>query len=462
MQSILKISCGLDIHKDTIEACILVDNGSQEPTIIRETFTTLRGDLIRLRFWLDVNNCKHVAMESTGVYWKPIYEILEEVDNINLCLVNAHHMRNLPGRKTDVKDAEWIATLFMFGLLNPSYVPRREVRIFREYSRFYKKLVEERTRHVNRLEKFLQTHGFKLSSVISDILGVSGRKLLEKLCTQGYVSVSDVFELAHKGLKKTADEIAYAINGNLAESERLLLKLLLDTLYMHEKQIEISFKQFQIASEPFKEVINLIDQIPGIDILSAMYILAEIGDDMSAFKTESHITSWAGLCPRNDESAGKIKSNKILKGNTYVKSILCQCAWAAVRVRNTRISNWFWRNVKRLGEKKAIIAVARKLLVYIYHMIITKKSYDSSLDVADTERLKALKLESAKQQVACLDNVENNNKVSVKSKVEKITKIKDKAINKKNCIEEKSPNLKFDTDNKIAPKKRGRPKKILQ
>ena len=404
MQKILSISCGLDVHKDLIEACILKVNGTDEPDAIRKSYTTLRDDVLELSDWLKEHGCMNVAMESTGVYWRPVYEILEEVEGINLCLVNAHHMRNVPGKKNDEDDAEWIASLYMCGLLEKSFVPEKGIRSLREFTRFYVKLNQSKNQQSNRIEKFLQTHGFKLSSVLSSVTGtVSGRRILEKLCTHGEVSVSDVEESLDRGVKKTVEEIAYAIVGKLTLTLQILLRMLLDSFYSIEKNMGALYENMQNASTPYKSFIALIDTIPGIDILAATYIIAEIGVDMSRFKTVGHLVSWAGLCPRDDISAGKIKSKKIMKGNSYVKVILCQCAWAAVRTRNTRLSNWYWRNAKRLGEKKAIIAVARKLLCYIYYILSTGKPYDKELDKADTEKYRAYKLESAKKQILMLD-----------------------------------------------------------
>lgn len=462
MQRLLGISCGLDVHKDIIEACILVSRDQEEPEVIREGFTTLRGDLFRLRDWLLEHGCMNVAMESTGVFWIPAYEVLEEEPGMELCVVNARHMKAVPGRKTDVKDAEWISSLFMCGLLNKSYVPERGIRDLREYTRYYTKLVQERTRQVNRTEKFLQTHGFKLSSVLSSIDLVSSKRILEKLCKEGEVSAADVRLCLAGGVKSSAEEIAYAINGKLSETSQGLLRLLLDALYSIDAKLDATYKSMMLAAAPYESMINLLNSIPGISKLSAAYIIAEIGVDMSAFANTGKIVSWAGLRPGDNESAGVVKSSKITKGNKYVKSVLCQCAWAAVKTRGTRLSNWFWRNVKRLGEKKAIIAVARKLLCYAYCMLSTGELYDCSRDVADTERYNAFKLDSAKRQVAALDV--KNKEADEKNKGD----ARKKSVNEQGLPlrsenidgEQKSPILNpHDQIAEDAPKKRGRPKK---
>jgi len=487
MQRLLGISCGLDVHKDIITACILDVRGREEPKVIEAEFTTMRGDLLRLRDWLVKFGCLNVAMESTGVYWKPVYEILEEVEGINLCLANAYHMRNVPGKKDDEEDAQWIASLYMCGLLNKSFVPERGIRDLREYTRFYVKMVQSRVRLINRIEKLLQTHGFKLSSVLSSIVGVSSLGILEKLCNKGEISVSDVAGTLQRGVKKTPAEIAYAINGKLSLPTQMLLRQMLNGLYSYDRQLAILFEKMMVVAEPYMSYIKLVATIPGIDILSATCIIAEIGVDMSRFiKGAGSLISWAGLSPRDDKSAGKIISRKILKGNSHIKAILCQCAWAATKTRNIRLSNWYWRNAKRLGQKKAIIAVARKLLVYVYNIIATEMPYNNMLDIADTELFKAFKLESAKQQVAMLES--NTSGTQVVGNINKIIAnlAKETALKKARSINKglKSPNsrpLDLDPlwedmthpayssleseptplDSFIAPRNRGRPKKNL-
>jgi transposase len=414
MKRHLPIACGLDVHRDTIEACILVSKGYEEPEVIRQGFTTLRGDLINLREWLTRHNCKNVAMESTGVYWRPVYDILEETEEVNLCLVNAQHMKNLPGRKTDVKDAQWIAELFMCGLLEYSFVPEKEIRDLRECARYYRKLTQDRCRALNRMGKLLQTHGFKLSSVLSSIDGVSAKKILAKLCECGEVTVVDVREALARGVKKTAEEIAFAVNGKLPEVARALLRHMLDILNTQDRQLSQVEEIMEKARAPYNSQIQLLSTIPGINILSATYIIAEIRVDMLRFavnqdwkKPASRICSWAGLTPKNDTSAGVVKSRKIKKGNNYVKTILVQCAWAATKCRNKRLSSWYWSHIGKLCKKTAIIAVARKLLVYIFHMLSTGEVYNNDLDSEAADRIKAKKLESAKKLLSKETTVNN-------------------------------------------------------
>lgn len=380
MQAILECCCGVDVHKDMIEACII--QGIENPNFIRQQFLTIPSELQEFVQWLYENDCYHIAMESTGVYWRPVYETIEEFSPYyeSIIVANAHHMRNLPGRKTDVKDAEWIATLLQHGLLEPSFVPERTIRNLREYSRTYKNYISEKSRCINRMEKFLQTHGFKLSSVLSDINNVSGIRILTILSEKGSLSVDDVKNAISSNTKCSAEEIQSAICGRLNVNERFLLSDSLDQLSSLQKRIDKILAMMATISEPYKKLLDQLDSIPGIDITAAMLILAEIGPvPQEVFPSSAHLCSWAGLSPRNDQSAGKISSKKIMPGNPYIKSILCQSAWAAVRSRNTPFGHWFWSHQGKLGKKKAIIAVSRKLLALIYHLLQTDQFYDGEI-----------------------------------------------------------------------------------
>ena len=380
MQAILECCCGVDVHKDMIEACII--QGIENPNFIRQQFLTIPSELQEFVQWLYENDCYHIAMESTGVYWKPVYETIEEFSPYyeSIIVANAHHMRNLPGRKTDVKDAEWIATLLQHGLLEPSFVPERTIRNLREYSRTYKNYISEKSRCINRMEKFLQTHGFKLSSVLSDINNVSGIRILTILSEKGSLSVDDVRNAISSNTKCSAEEIQSAICGRLNVNERFWLSDSLDQLSSLQKRIDKILAMMATISEPYKKLLDQLDSIPGIDITAAMLILAEIGPvPQEVFPSSAHLCSWAGLSPRNDQSAGKISSKKIMPGNPYIKSILCQSAWAAVRSRNTPFGHWFWSHQGKLGKKKAIIAVSRKILALIYHLLQTDQFYDGEI-----------------------------------------------------------------------------------
>ena len=380
MQAILECCCGVDVHRDMIEACII--QGINNPKIIRHQFSTIPSELQEFVRWLYDNDCYHIAMESTGVYWKPIYEIIEEFSPYyeNIIVANAHHMRNLPGRKSDIKDAEWIATLLQHGLLEPSFVPDRIIRNLREYSRTYKNYISEKSRCINRMEKFLQTHGFKLSSVLSDIVNVSGIRILTILSEKGSLSIDDIKKAISSNTKCTAEEIQNAICGKLNINECFLLSDSLDQLSSIQKRIDKILAMMTTISEPYKKLLDQLDSIPGIDTTAAILILAEIGPNpQDIFKSSAHLCSWAGLSPRNDQSAGKISSKKIMPGNPYIKSILCQSAWAAVRSRSTPFGRWFWSHQGKLGKKKAIIAVSRKILSLIYYLIQTDQFYSAEV-----------------------------------------------------------------------------------
>ncbi|HWR43902.1 IS110 family transposase [Sporomusa sp.] len=379
MEALLECCCGIDVHRDTLQVCIL-KGLTDTPEVIRAEFKTMQQDLQELVQWLIHHDCNHIAMESTGVYWRPVYEAIEECHSNyqSLLVVNAHHMRNLPGRKSDIKDSEWIATLLRHGLLTPSFIPDKITRTLREYSRLYRSFIGEKSRYLNRLEKFLQTHGFKLSSVMSNIYGVSGKRLLYKLSEKGYLISADIIEAVDRRVKASNEEIHAAIKGKLAILERRLLKTLLTKVDQVQSEIDEILAIMREVAEPYQSAVEQLDSIPGVDTVAAYTIIAEISaTPHNYFSTSAKLCSWAGLSPRNDESAGKVKSRKILHGNPYIKSILCQVAWAAVRVRNSSFALWFWSHQGKLGKKKAIIAVARKILTLIYKLLQSGEFYDS-------------------------------------------------------------------------------------
>lgn len=386
MDPIMECCCGVDVHKDMIEACII--DGFENPQLIQEQFKTNPSELKMFTEWLSSHNCRYIAMESTGVYWRPIYESIESAfeDDCFILVANAHRMRNLPGRKTDVKDAEWIATLFQHGLLEPSFVPDRTIRSLREFSRTYKNAISEKTRCINRMDKFLQTHGFKLSSVLSDITSVSGIRILTLLSEKGSLTVKDIENTKSSHTKCTAIEIQSAVCGTLTETECFLLADFLEQYHLICAHIDKILNKMKEIAEPYQKIIEQMDSIVGIDITASILILAEISaTPQHNFQTSAHLCSWAGLSPRNDQSAGKIKSRKIMPGNPYLKSILCQCARVAVRSRKNPFSIWYWSHKGKIGDKKSIVAVSRKMLKLIYFLIENDTFYDNSIA---TERLK--------------------------------------------------------------------------
>ena len=371
IEEILEISCGLDVHEEMIEACVL-KTGAE--AAYRERFGCTSKELDRLCVWLNGHGCRDVAMESTGVYWLPVYERIEEKCSgyQSLLVVNAYEIRNMPGRKSDVADAQWIATLLKHGLLRKynSFIPEHAVRNMREVSRLRRKVTGQRITATNQLEKFLQMHGFKFSSVFSSITGVSSTALLTRLAEQGKVTLRDIHDCCDKRLKHVPEEILAAVNGELNEVEKKLLRFHMDRIDELDREIgELTGMLTELFDE-YKAQLEIAVSMPGISLDSAMEVLAEISPKpQNSFSAPEKVCKWAGLTPRNDGSADTIKCRKTLHGNPYVKSILVQCAWAAVKKRGSEFQSWFWSRQSRLGRKKAIVAVARKLLYILYTLL---------------------------------------------------------------------------------------------
>jgi transposase len=309
MKDLLEICCGLDVHKETIVACLLKGTLTSEPQSEIREFSTLLPDLEKLKNWLTSENCMHVAMESTGVYWFPVYDILEDAfnGNMNLIVANARHMKNVPGKKTDKNDASWIATLLRAGLLSSSFVPVKEIRELRDLTRYRKSIVSESSSQKNRIEKHLQSCGFKLSTFLSDIFGVSGRAIINYIADNGFISVDKVDEFVKRRARQKLNEIKIAVNGKMSPHQKEFLKLLLSRLDETYKNICTIENLIEIALSKYQIEVSQIDSIPGVAKTAAASIIAEIGVDMSKFKTSEHICSWAGLSPRNEVSAGKKK-----------------------------------------------------------------------------------------------------------------------------------------------------------
>lgn len=380
MRDFLEVCCGLDIHKDGVVACLLKGRLGQEPSSEIKEFSTLLSGLEMLKSWLTENNCREVAMESTGVYWFPIYNVLdamfEDEGGIHMTVTNPRHMKNVPGKKTDVNDAKWIASLLRAGLLNASYIPPRQVRELRDWTRYRKTIVQEMTGHKNRVEKYLQQCGFKLSMFLTDIFGLSGMSLIHKLCETGYISPDDVLSHLRGSTRKKLDDIKQAVNGRLSGHEQSFLALLVRNLEQCFREIvEIEEKIMECAGK-FEVAICFLETVPGVQRLTAITIISELGTDLHMFPTAGHLCSWAGLCPGNNESAGKKKSTRLSKGNVHLKNVLSQCAWAATRSKKTYLRDWFWKLSRRRGMKKAVIALGRKLLTIIYHMLSNGEFYD--------------------------------------------------------------------------------------
>lgn len=369
MEVIYERCCGIDVHKKIIVACLRIGSSKE----LRQYSSTTR-DLREMTEWLKQQDCQMIAMESTGSYWKPLYNIFE-LSELDVIVVNAQHMRNLPGRKTDVKDAEWIADLLRHGLLKASYIPDREQRELREITRYRKSLVGERSREINRLQKFLEGSNIKISSVVSDTNGVSSLNLIRTFIKKGQLSKEEIKELIDPKMYKKIDDISLAMEGVFSKLQKELVKAILDHIEDMNKRIDDLDKIMKDYLSKYEKAIEDIDEIPGIGTTSAKIILAEIGLDMNRFPTSGHLCSWAGLSPGNNESAGKRKTGKTTKGNPTLKSILIQCGTRASNLKGTFYHAQYQRIAKRRGKNKAHVAVAHSMLISIYNMLKNGESY---------------------------------------------------------------------------------------
>ena len=378
MQTLVERGCGLDVHQATVVACLLLvlKNGQVQKQV--RTFGTTTRELMGLREWLLSGGCTHVAMESTGVYWKPIYAILEGA--FEIVVANAQHVKKVPGRKTDVKDAEWIADLLCHGLLRPSFVPPSPIRELRDLTRYRRKLVESRTAERNRLLKLLETANIKLASVATDVFGVSGLLMLHAL-VEGKATALEMAELAKKQLRKKIPELELALEGKVEEHHRFLLRVQLRRLQAVEEDLGILEQRIQEKLKPYAAQFTLLQEIPGIDETLAAAIIAELGVDMGVFENVSQLSSWAGVCPGNNESAGKRRSSRIPKGNVYLKTALVEAANSAAKAKGTYLRDKFYRLKARRGYKRAAVAVGHKILVAIYHMLSHQVCYNELGDV---------------------------------------------------------------------------------
>ena len=368
MEVVYNRCAGLDVHKETVVACVEIREGGKLRKEIR-TFFTMTSDLLLLHDWLQAHGVTHVAMESTGVYWKPIFNLLE--GNFEVLLVNAAHIKAVPGRKTDVKDSEWIADLLSHGLLKASFIPPQDIRDLRDLTRYRKSLTDERVREVNRLQKLLETANVKLASVATDVMGVSGRAMLEALIS-GKTDPEALADLAKGKLRKKLAALREALNGRFRPHHQFMLGEILAHLDYLDEAIERLSQEVEQHIAPFFQEIQLLDTIPGVDRKIAEAIIAEIGVDMSRFPTSNHLASWAGLCPGNNESAGKRKSGKTRKGDQWLKRHLIEAAFAVSHSKDNYLTALYHRIAHRRGVKKATIAVAHAIIV-MAHNIISKK-----------------------------------------------------------------------------------------
>jgi len=355
----------LDVHKDSVKACTRVADGGTVAQDVRSFATTTSG-LLEMSEWLSEAGCTHIAMEATGVYWKPVWHVLE--GSFELVLANAQHVRNVPGRKSDVSDAMWLADLLAHGLIRGSFVPPTPIQEMRDLTRTRKQLTREITQHTQRIQKTLEDANIKLASFISNILGMSGRAILNALIS-GETDPEKLLALTVGRLKATHGDLVEALRGRVTQHHRFLLKLHLDQVETLEKAVRDVEARMGDSLAPFREQVELLKTIPGVSDVVASVIAAEVGLDMSRFPTAGHLVSWAGLCPRMDESAGKRRSTRVRKGAPWLKTTLVTAAWGAARTKKGYLRTQFLRIKSRRGAKKAILAVAASMLTAVYHML---------------------------------------------------------------------------------------------
>lgn len=365
MDVIYSRCAGLDVHKQTVVACARI---AGEGPLVQEvrTFSTTTTGLLELADWLESLGIDHVGMEATGVYWKPVWHVLE--GHFELVLANAAHVKNVPGRKTDVNDSMWLADLLAHGLIRASFVPPAAVQELRTLTRTRKQFVRERASHVQRIEKILEDANLKITSVISDILGKSGRAVLQAII-QGHSRPEELAAQVTTRIKASQAQLLEALRGRINAHHRFMLRLHLGHIDALDKAIADIEKEVGLGLEPFRQAARLLSTMPGLSQTSANVVVAEIGIDMSRFATPAHLLSWACLCPRNDESAGKRRSTRLRRGGVWLKTTLVQAAWAAVKVKGGYLQAQFHRIRARRGVKKAIIAVAASMLTAVWHML---------------------------------------------------------------------------------------------
>ncbi|HEV2459920.1 MAG TPA: IS110 family transposase, partial [Ktedonobacterales bacterium] len=364
--------CGLDVHKRTVVACLLVPGPDDQAAKEIRTFGTMTADLLALSDWLAAAGCTHVAMEATGAFWKPIYNLLE--DRFAVLVVNAAHIKAVPGRKTDVRDAEWIADLLRHGLLRASFIPERPQRELRELTRYRTTLIQERANEVNRLQKVLEGANIKLASVATDILGRSGRDMLVALVS-GTSDAAALAQLARGRLREKIPQLEQALAGQFGPHHRFLIAQQLAHIDFLDASLERVSAEIAERLRPFEPALERLQTLPGVGRRTAEVLLAEIGADLSRFPSAGHLASWAGLCPGNDESAGKRRSGRTRKGSPWLRTALVEAAQAAARTKDTYLAAQYRRLAARRGAKRAAVAVAHTLLVMVYALLTKQQTY---------------------------------------------------------------------------------------
>ncbi|HRZ58438.1 MAG TPA: IS110 family transposase [Candidatus Paceibacterota bacterium] len=372
MQVVYARCAGLDVHKKTLSACVSVCEAGGAKQQQMRVFGTFTSDLLALADWLTEHGVTHVAMEATGVYWRPVWAVLE--GQFQQMLVNPQHIKAVPGRKTDAKDCEWIADLLQHGLLKGSFVPPTPIQDLRDLTRYRAELRQSQNRVANRIQKFLEQANLKLSSVASNTLGVSGRQMLEAIIA-GQDNPEQLAKLARGKLKNKIPQLEQALEGRVRDHHRFLLAEYLDEWEALGQRIARLEIEIDKQIRPFEQAVALWQTIPGVDHVTACNLVAEIGVDMNQFPTDQHLASWAALCPGNHESAGKRKSGRTRDGNKWLRRSLCQAAWAVTRKKNCYLSAQFNRLAARRGVKRAVMAVAHTMLIIGYHMLKTGRGY---------------------------------------------------------------------------------------
>ena len=372
MDMIYERCCGLDVHKRTVTACLLTPKPGGGRNQETRTFGTMTDDLLALADWLAQAGCSHVAMEATGAYWKPVYNILE--GQFETLVVNAYHVKAVPGRKTDVRDAEWLADLLQHGLLRGSFIPDRPQRELRELTRYRTSLVRERASEVNRLQKTLEGANIKLASVATDILGATGRAILEALA-KGTGEGPELATLARGSLRQKRAELERALKAETSDHQRLMIREHLAHINYLDEAIGRLNREIEERLRPFEDTLSHLQTITGVGKRTAETILAEVGTDTSRFPTHRHLASWAGLCPGNNESAGKQRSGHTRKGSPWLRSALVESAWAAAKTKQSYLSAQYHRLAARRGGKRAALTVAHSILVIAYYIMARGQPY---------------------------------------------------------------------------------------
>jgi transposase len=366
---VVKVGCGIDVHKDNIVATV---RRSEEKYETRE-FSSFTSSLTELREWCKSEGVTHIAMESTGVYWKPVFNILEEGD-FEIILVNARHVRNVPGHKTDKKDSQWLSKLLLSGLLKASFIPPVEIRDLRDLVRYKKKVVAQASSEKNRIIRILEDANIKLSSVLTNVDGAVGSRIIDDLIA-GKTNVEGLMEHYHGQIKASREEFRKALQGRLTKHHQFMLRVLKESITDKEKLIGKLDNQIDELAKQYAVEIELLQTIPGVAYDSAVGIISEIGADMKQFSSEQHLSSWAGMSPGNNESGGKKKSAKTIHGNAHLQATLAESAWGATRKKDSYLKRKYQSLVARCGKKKAIVAVEHKIIIAAYHVIKNKEAY---------------------------------------------------------------------------------------